>query len=55
MHFRCTQCPNEFCSGCGGTIKKGEVSYHGNKTYPFSGYYKNCYFFVIVYFIKFCG
>ena len=26
MHFKCTQCPNEFCSGCGGSIKKGEVS-----------------------------
>ncbi len=31
MHFRCTQCPIEFCSGCGGTIKKGEVSSHGNQ------------------------
>ena len=26
MHFKCTQCPNEFCSGCRGSIKKGEVS-----------------------------
>jgi len=25
MHFRCTQCPNEFCSGCGGSFKNGKV------------------------------
>ena len=25
MHFRCTQCPNEFCSGCGGSFKNGRV------------------------------
>ena len=22
MHFRCTQCPAEFCSGCGGLFKQ---------------------------------
>ena len=22
MHFKCTQCPAEFCSGCGGLFKK---------------------------------
>ena len=26
MHFRCTQCPNEFCSGCGGSFKNGKVT-----------------------------
>ena len=22
MHFKCTQCPNEFCSGCGQAFKQ---------------------------------
>lgn len=26
MHFKCTRCPNEFCSGCGGSFKKAQVS-----------------------------
>ena len=26
MHFRCTRCPNEFCSGCGESFKNGQVS-----------------------------
>lgn len=26
MHFKCTQCPNEFCSGCGQSFRKGMVS-----------------------------
>ena len=25
MHFKCTKCPNEFCSGCGESIKRGKV------------------------------
>jgi hypothetical protein len=25
MHFKCTRCPSEFCSGCGGSIRKGKV------------------------------
>ena len=25
MHFKCTRCPNEFCSGCGGSFKKAQV------------------------------
>ena len=25
MHFKCTRCPNEFCSGCGESLKKGKV------------------------------
>ena len=25
MHFKCTRCPNEFCSGCGGSFKQGQV------------------------------
>ena len=27
MHFKCTRCPNEFCSGCGGSFKKAEVGH----------------------------
>ncbi len=26
MHFKCIKCPNEFCSGCGQSIKRGQVS-----------------------------
>ena len=25
MHFRCTQCPAEFCSGCNNLFRKAEV------------------------------
>ena len=25
LHFRCTQCPNKFCSGCGKSFKQGRV------------------------------
>ena len=25
IHFQCTQCPHEFCSGCGGSFKSGKV------------------------------
>ncbi len=25
MHFRCTRCPNEFCSGCSKSFKNGKV------------------------------
>ena len=27
MHFKCTRCPNEFCSGCGGSFKKAQVAH----------------------------
>lgn len=27
MHFKCTRCPNEFCSGCGGSFKKAQVQF----------------------------
>ena len=26
MHFKCTQCPAEFCSGCNNFFRKAEVT-----------------------------
>ena len=26
IHFKCTRCPNEFCSGCGESFKDAKVS-----------------------------
>ena len=28
MHFKCSQCRHEFCSGCYKPFKRGEVSIH---------------------------
>ncbi len=30
MHFKCIKCPNEFCSGCGQSIKRGQVSLYSH-------------------------
>ena len=38
IHFQCTRCPNEFCSGCGVSFKNPKVW----KTFDISGFCKCC-------------
>ncbi|XP_065915171.1 E3 ubiquitin-protein ligase RNF31-like [Dysidea avara] len=47
MHFRCTQCPAEFCSGCGGLFKQDCVKYESCRARGLHAHHpRDCLFYL---------